>query len=147
MSLVNFYESVQAQKAVYWGEPVDDGYGGQMFSVAKVIKCRWSERVELIRTFNGQEVVSRAKIMVSEDLDILGHLKLLDATIEDGTNPLSPNYWSPPAAILVMNNGKTKFQDDARNDPDGFAKAFPIVSFRKTPLYKSDREFIRSVFV
>ena len=53
------------QTAVYWGTPVEDGYGGKTFADPVDIKCRWLDRVEKISRLGdrqGQEVVSNAQV-------------------------------------------------------------------------------------
>lgn len=80
------------QTAVYWGTPVDDGDGGLTFADPVEIDCRWVDISEVITAASGEQIVSRAKVRVNQDLDergmlYLGTLADLDSTQEG--DPLS----------------------------------------------------------
>ena len=67
------------QTAIYWGTPVEDGYGGKTFATPVDIKCRWQDRVEKISRLGdrqGQEVVSNAQVFTLVDVQEQGWLYL-----------------------------------------------------------------------
>lgn len=78
------------QTAVYWGEPTPDGYGGRTFGSAypEEISCRWEARTEVITDGQGNEIISRARVYVTEDVEeegwlFLGELDDLDSDAEE----------------------------------------------------------------
>lgn len=83
------------QTAVYWATPAKDGYGGFTWDDPIEISCRWvdSNEVILVRTARagaGEEIVSRAKIHVSQDVDEQGMLflgELDDLTVAEKADP------------------------------------------------------------
>ena len=74
-------KKVCRQTAVYWGAGSPDGFGGFTFPEPAEIKCRWDDVNELIMTQNGEQIVSRSKVLVTQDLDQNGYLFL--GTLED----------------------------------------------------------------
>jgi len=74
--MATFPERNLNQTAVYWGSPTDDGYGGYTFADPVEIDCRWVSANELIIANNGEQIVTRAKVQVKQDLDIDGYLYL-----------------------------------------------------------------------
>lgn len=118
--IIKFVESVTVQTAVYWGNPQPDGYGGTNYDDPVEISCRWDGKVELITNNQGEEIVSKAQILVTQDLDeggmlYLGSLGDLDSAQEDS-----------PETV----NGSYKIQ---RMD--------------KNPLFRSTSEFVRVVYL
>ena len=134
--IVRFYNSVLVQDAFYWGDPVNDGYGGRSYNVGKKIKVRWDEVQEIFRSFGGEERVSRAKVMVKDKLSFNGYLKLLDPNISYNT----PDDWTdltdPNRIIWAKPNGNNMT-----------SPAYTIVGLDNVPLFKSKDEFIRTVHV
>jgi hypothetical protein len=76
MSIESFIKKVCKQTAVYWGNPQDDGYGGQIFDYPQEIKVRWEDKSRIIFSSDGKELESKASIMSPIDLDIEGYLFL-----------------------------------------------------------------------
>jgi hypothetical protein len=68
--------SVLNQKAVYWGGPTPDGYGGSTYEAPREIKCRWQDGNAVFVDQAGREAVSKAQVYVAEDLAVGGHLRL-----------------------------------------------------------------------
>ena len=98
-ALLKFIESVCVQRAWYWEPEVTmhkDGFGGFTYDEPALIKCRWDDKTELIRAANGEEKVSRAEILVIDDLVNGGLLQLA----EDGEDP--PGEPTNAHAILVV---------------------------------------------
>ena len=72
----DFISELLNQKAVYWALLAKDGYGGFTWSDPVEIDCRWVDICKVIMDGRGKEIVSRAKIIVSQDLDEQGMLYL-----------------------------------------------------------------------
>jgi len=68
MSLRQFIRSVCVQDAVYWEEDGQDGMGGVKFKAPVEIKVRWDDSSETVADKNGVEFVSRAVILVPDNL-------------------------------------------------------------------------------
>lgn len=64
------------QVAVYWSNPVENGYGGFTWNDPIEIDCRWVDTTEVILSSNGIQIVCRAKVQVAQDLDEQGVLYL-----------------------------------------------------------------------
>lgn len=64
------------QKAVYWGTPVPNGFGGFTYAEPVEISVRWTEKQELFLNYNGEQVLSRAKLMLDQDVVVRGMLAL-----------------------------------------------------------------------
>jgi len=118
----NFLKRICLQTAVYWGTPADDGYGGKTFADPVEIACRWEERIEKITRVGdrlGEEVVSKARVFLTQDVDELGYLYL--GELDDlSSNPDDP-----------------KEEDGARE----------ILRFDKTPAHRSTTEFVRKAYL
>lgn len=93
MGIEDFIVKKCKQTAVYWGDPVEDGYGGMSFGSMYPIEidCRWEDKREVYTTSDGRELVSRSIVYVTIDLDEQGYLYLgnLDdfESSQDLTNP------------------------------------------------------------
>ena len=66
------------QTAVYWGSPVNDGYGGKTFAGPVEVQCRWMIKQEKIVLQNMEEVRSKAVVALSDDVEVGGRLALTD---------------------------------------------------------------------
>jgi hypothetical protein len=69
------------QTAVWWANPVLDGFGGRTFDHGVDIRCRWEQKQELFVDAQGQRVLSRAVAYVDRDLSVHDYLYL--GTLED----------------------------------------------------------------
>ena len=129
MSIESFIKRVCVQTAVYWGNPVNDGYGNQTYDAPREIKCRWTDQPRNVfdnpRERIGEILIARSEILVVEDLSIGGWLyqgNLVD--LEDSTN----NYEVPA-------------------NPKDIEDAYQIVSFDKIPLFRSKTKFVRTIYL
>ena len=122
--LIRFVQSVCVQTAVYWGNPQPDGYGGKTYDDPVEISCRWDEKIQVITKqligTQGEEVISKAEILLTQDVDengllYLGVLDDLDSASED--------------------------------DPATLENAWRILRFDKTPLFQSATEFIQKAYL
>ena len=118
--ILKFIEKVCVQTAVYWSNPTDDGYGQKNFPVGDEIKVRWDGKMEVVTDKYGKEIISRAEILVQEDIDENGFMYL--GSLED-------------------------LKDDEQANPEKVEKAYPIQRFTKVPLIKSTTEFVRKVYL
>lgn len=120
MDIVSNIEKRLVQTAVYWGNPEPDGEGGYTWDDPIELDVRWEDSQELVLNNNGEEVLSKAKVTVSQDVDEGGWLYLgsLDESALDSTS-----------------------------DPRDVDGASPIVSFRKVPRIGSTTRFYRVAYV
>lgn len=125
MGIEKFVKSVCVQTAVYWGNPVADGYGGFTFDDPVEIKCRWEDKALIITDSTGIERMTDAQIMVTQDLDVLGFLYL--GTMDEVES--------------MFESGEQDF------DPMKVDGARQILAFEKVPMIKSTKVFVRQVYV
>ena len=118
MGLGKFITKVCTQTAVYWGTPVSDGSGGFTYADAVEISCRWDDIQELIIDNKGREIMSVAKLIVTQDLDQQGWLYL--GTLDDL---------------------------DSAPQPLSSSGAYPIARITKIPELKSTTKFIRRIYL
>lgn len=119
-SFNQFLKRTLTQTIVYWGSPVNDGYGGYTFASPVEIKGRWDSKIRKVKDSQGEEIVSEATISLLQDVDINGFLylgSLSDLTVQQQSNPM-----------LVDS-------------------AYKIQYFTKLPLLGSTNEFLRIAYV
>jgi hypothetical protein len=90
MSIENTLVRLCKQIAVYWANPVNDGYGGKTYAVPVEIQCRWEDRNETFLANTGNLMVSRSVVYPLIDLDQEGILflgKLADLTTAEKNDP------------------------------------------------------------
>ena len=115
-----FLRKLSVQTAVYWGTPVNDGYGGYTYAAPVEIAVRWEGSTKVITTSKGMEYVSRAEVIVNQDVDEEGYLYL--GTLSDLT-------------------------EAQKADPKLVNGAWKIIRFDKIPMIFKTDEFIRRVFL
>ena len=115
-----FLLKVSVQTAVYWGTPINDGYGKLEFAAPVEIAVRWGGSTQVITDAKGIEYVSRAEVIVNQDVDEESYLYL-------GT-----------LATL---------SDAQKADPQLVTGAYKIMRFDKTPMIFKTDEFVRKVFL
>ena len=124
MGMESFIARLCVQTAVYWGTPVDDGYGGKTFADPVEIDCRWEDKIENIDRVGGgrlgEEVVSEAQVYVTQDVEEHGYLFLGD--LDD-------------------------LDSDEEADPTTITKAYMINRFEKVPVMRSSSEFLRKAYL
>lgn len=62
------------QKATYWANPVQGGFGGITFDAPVILDVRWEDKVEVFTNADGSEQRSRAVVFTHMDLDLGGYL-------------------------------------------------------------------------
>jgi hypothetical protein len=78
------------QKAVYWGSPTPNGFGGFTWDDPVEIDCRWEDSNRQITIAKGEQIISRAEVQVNQDLDGQGILylgELNDLTVAQKADP------------------------------------------------------------
>jgi len=101
MSYITKYHK---QKAVYWGTPVQDGFGGMSFADPVEINCWWEDKSKLFIDMEGNQVVSRAIVYVGQDLDLKGYLCLGELSDIDSSDEGDPA--GIPEAYQIRSVGK-----------------------------------------
>lgn len=120
MSILKFIEKVCVQTAVYWAPLDSDGYGGMIYADPREIKVRWDDVTEVIKADNGEEITSRARLLVTEKLEYKGCVWL----------------------------GKlNELSIDKKNDPRMILDAYEIITTHKTPLFRSTDKFVHDVYL
>ena len=118
--LIKFVESVCVQTAVYWGNPASDGFGGITFDDPVEIDCRWDEKMTVIVNRLGKEVVSKAVLLLTQDVDEDGYLYL--GTLDD-------------------------LDSADEESPETIDGAWRIMIATKNPLFQSSTEFVRGAYL
>jgi len=95
MSIIDVIIKSCVQTAVYWGNPVNDGYGGLTYNDPVEVYCRWEDKNEIFIDTNGNELVSKSVVYVTQDVDNNGYLYLgtLDSildSLESSATPINP---------------------------------------------------------
>lgn len=121
MGILDFISSVCVQTATYWAAGTKDGYGGIVWPAPVEISCRWDGSTKLITDNNGENIVSKAEILLTQDVDEGGYVCL--GTIDDL---------------------ESSSQENSPKTVDG---AYRILRVDKTPLFKSTDEFVYTCFV
>lgn len=78
------------QTALYWANPVNDGFGKYTFDDAEEIDVRWEDKQELFMALGGREEVSRAVVYVGIDIEPGEYLML--GTTDDLTSGAEEPY-------------------------------------------------------
>ena len=118
--LIKFIESVAVQTAVYWGSPTPNGYGGSTYDDPVEISCRWDGTTQLVTNNQGKEVVSKAEILLTQDVDEDGYL-----------------YLGALSGLTIAQKA----------NPETIDAAWKIVRFDKTPLFQSTDEFVQKAYL
>jgi len=118
MGIAKVIERFTPQTAVYWGNPRNTGYKTEYDDPVE-IKCRWEEKFQLVRDDKGDEVVSKAEVLVRKDFDIGGYLML----------------------------GETVNLPSDTSTPEEVTGAYQIVNLSKIPFVGSTEIFVRKVYL
>lgn len=134
------------QKAVYWGSPTEDGFGGKTFADPVEIACRWEDMQQIVTDAKGNEITSRALVFVLQDVDeegmlYLGTLAALDIILDelltaDNVDITADNETiTADASIAPLPNPMT------------IEGAYIIKRFQKTPALRNTTEFLRKAYL
>ena len=111
-------ESMLKQTAVYWANPVNDGFGAFSYDTAVDLSVRWEDKSVLFVDAGGNEVTSRAVVYVATDLTVGEYLML----------------------------GEVDDLSSAEEEPEAYASAYMIRAVEKIPSVRSST-FLRKVFL
>jgi len=144
MSIQKFIEKVCVQTAVYWGDPTPDGYGGKTYSDPVEIPCRWDDTLEVIKDERGEEIICKAKVLVTQDLEEGGMLYL--GTLEDlGIVVTGGNVVMGGLGIgNIVLAGLAKIK---KSHPEDVEDAYEITMVEKIPMIRSTSEYVRTVYL
>ena len=144
MSIQKFIEKVCVQTAVYWGDPTPDGYGGKTYSDPVEIPCRWEDTLEVIKDKRGEEIICKAKVLVTQDLEEGGILCL--GTLEDlGIVVTGGNVVMGGLGIgNIVLAGLAKIK---KSHPEDVEDAYEITIVKKIPMIRSTSEYVRTVYL
>lgn len=84
-------------KAIYWGNPVPNGTGGQTYDDPIEIDCRW-ETISLVEIhYKDTQLMARHEVFLDRDVDeegmmMLGQLADLDSAYYDTPDDLEDAY-------------------------------------------------------
>lgn len=79
------------QVLTVWRATGIDGFNKPSFSAPEQLNCRWEERSEKIQAGDGTEILSRARVFVSEDVALGDYFAL---GVYEETDPIStPGAW------------------------------------------------------
>lgn len=123
--LIRFIKKVCVQDAVYWSAPTPDGFGGMSFATPISIKCRWTDKVQVIKWQSAyvptsNEFISYAEILLTEDVQLQGVL------------------WLGDISTLT---------DTQKANPFTIAGAREIKTIERIPLFRSSTEFVKKVYL
>ena len=116
----DFISEFLHQKAVYWASPTKDGYGGYTWNDPIEINCRWEDICKVIMDARGKEIISTAKVFVSQDLGKQGMLY--------------PGYMANLTASQLA-------------DPKTISDAYEIKRFDKIPSIDEEDLFLRRAYL
>lgn len=71
------------QTATYWGQMVNDGYGGGTFPAPVSISCRWQDDNQKAVDAEGNEFVSVSTVYPDQELELGGWLYLGESVSTD----------------------------------------------------------------
>ena len=132
MSIISFITKISAQTALYWGTPVNDGYGGTTYADPVEIKCRWDDTIKMINNKQGEELISNAEIITNEELEEGGLLYL--GTLDDLELMEDSNTILSSTQFYVLPN---QIEGDV----------YKIATKSKVPLLRSNTQFVLQYYL
>ncbi|MFW5701285.1 MAG: hypothetical protein ACOCWM_06300, partial [Cyclobacteriaceae bacterium] len=90
------------QTAVYWANPVKDGYGGFTYDYPVEISCRWEDKRERVENEKGNEVIARAIVYSKNSYEVGEYLYL--GTLNDmdsDSHPSDSNISGSARRIII----------------------------------------------
>jgi hypothetical protein len=121
-SIEQFMISTCTQTAVYWGNPVNNGFSKNTYDAPIEIACRWEGKTQLLKTYD-------AKGNIIEYIGVVYVLQDLD---EDG---------------CLFLGSLTDLTPEAYAEPEVMEQAFAIKQFEKLPGLRSTSQFLRKAYL
>jgi len=88
MSITDFIASKCTQPIVYWANPVSDGFTGFEYDDPIQLYGRWEELNEVIMGPNGKELISQARVFLTQEVAEEGRMWLgLMTDLESAPDP------------------------------------------------------------
>ena len=103
MSITDFIASKCTQPIVYWANPVSDGFTGFEYDDPVQLYGRWEELNEVILGPNGKEMISQARVFLTQEIDEEGRMWL--GSLTDLESAPDPND-SAVSALYVVAQGR-----------------------------------------
>ena len=121
MSITGLLNRVTSRdKAVYWGNPIPNVYGGLSFDAPVEINCFWIDATRAIMSREGREIISEAEVYVTEDLAQNG---------------------------MLYHGALTDLTQAQKDDPRKAEKAYEIIRFTKVPALHTPGEYVRVAYL
>mgnify|MGYP000934275139 CR=1 FL=1 len=120
MGILEFISKICVQPAVYWGNPIPNGYGGYNYDSPIQIYVRWDDSKSAPSFIGGDKITVNAIVLCTQELDLGGFLWL-------GELPEYPEVM-PDNPLEVEN-------------------AYSIQKFTKVPLLKSKTLFVKTAYL
>lgn len=91
---MGYFDRFMKQTAVYWANPVNNGFGDISFDDPSEITCRWEDKVERIEDPDGNEIVADAVVYYTSKLELgeylfLGFLEEMDSASQPDDSDVS----------------------------------------------------------
>lgn len=94
-------QSSRNQDITYWGPVSENKFNEGVYAAPILIRGRWEERSELVRTPDGQDITSQAVVFVASDVEIDGYLAAGDYTAVN--DPLIAGAIQIRAYVIIPN--------------------------------------------
>ena len=118
----SYIHSTLSQVAVYWGNPVKDGYGKFTYDPPVEIPCRWEGKQQVLKMGDAKGDFFEYIGMVYVDRDLVVDGCLYLGRLSD-------------------------LSAEAMVDPYLHENVYPIKQFEKVPAMRSTTEFLRKAYV
>lgn len=119
-SLIN--RKISKDTCVYWGAPVDDGYGTYTYADPVELNCFWIEEIKTIMTDEKKEVVSKAQVLLNTD--VAQHGMLYHGSLDDLFNSVSEI-----------------------DNPKNIGGAYEVIHFTKTPSLITSNQYTKIAYL
>ena len=68
---------LKKQKAVYWANPVNDGFGGYTYDAPVQLMVLWEDKQEKFMSVDMEELLSSSVVHTNQDVEIGGMISLM----------------------------------------------------------------------
>ena len=99
MSITDFIASKCTQPIVYWANPVSDGFTGFEYDDPVQLYGRWEELNEVIMGPNGKELISQARVFLTQEVAEEGRMWL--GSMDDLDSAPDPDASAVNALYIV----------------------------------------------